>query len=74
MDIPVEIGPRGDQPFGVTEIRGHLADLRLAYPDNTAVQDVINVVEAMLSHHDCGRPDPATGDLAPVITLPPRRG
>lgn len=74
MDTPVEVGPRDDGPFSVTEIRGHLADLRQAHPDNEAVQDVINVVEAMLAHHDCGRPEPDTGDLAQVIALPARRG
>ncbi|MFE2754035.1 hypothetical protein ACFXGA_18755 [Actinosynnema sp. NPDC059335] len=75
MDTPVEVGPRDDGPFSVTEIRGHLADLRQANAHNEAVQDVINIVEAMLVHHDCDRSDATdTGALAQVIPLPSPRG
>jgi hypothetical protein len=70
----VDVGPRSGTPFTIPEIRGHLGDLRDAHPDNSAVADVLDIVEAMLVHHDCDQPVPSGATtLAPVIPLPSRR-
>ncbi|MBW4722384.1 hypothetical protein [Saccharothrix obliqua] len=69
MDTPIEVGPRDDAPFGITEIREQVAALRLAHPDSEPVQDVLNVVDAMLALHDCDHPEPPRHGLAPVLPL-----
>jgi hypothetical protein len=75
IDLGVRhVGPRGDEPFTIPEIRAHLADLRDAHPDTPAVAEVLAIVEAMLVHHDCRRPVPSgTGVLAQVVPLRPVR-